>query len=79
MKARLLIIGGIVAASLIFGTYQYIMYQCGTLLVYVETPRQPNLWTCLQIWDLTEDAPSTEKGYFGDESGQNRRLEEDPP
>ena len=79
MKARLLIIGGMVTASLIFGTYQYIMYQCETLPVYVETPRNPNLWTCLQIWELSEDAPSTEKGYFEDESEQNRHLEEDTP
>ena len=55
------------------------MYQCGTLPVFVETPRNPNLWSCLQIWELSEDAPSTEKGYSEDESGQNRRLEEDPP
>jgi len=52
MKSRLLIIFvGIVLTSIIFGTHQYLMYQCGTLPTFAETPRSPNLWNCLQIWE----------------------------
>ena len=51
MKTRLkIIIVGIILASISFGTYQYIMYQCGTLPIYMETPRNPSLWHCLEIW-----------------------------
>ena len=50
MKTRLLIIIGIILTSIIFGTYQSIMYQCGTMPVFVETPRNPTLWKCLDMW-----------------------------
>lgn len=51
MKTRKLILIGIIVPSIIFGTYQSIMYQCETLPVFVETPRNPNLWKCLGIWE----------------------------
>ena len=51
MKTRLLIIVGIIAVILIIGTHQSLLYQCGTLPIYMETPRNPNLWNCLEIWE----------------------------
>ncbi len=27
------------------------MHQCGTLPVFMETPRNLNLWSCLEIWE----------------------------
>lgn len=53
MKTRLLIILGIVLTAIVFGTHQSLMYSCGTLPVFMETPRNPNLWNCLEIWENT--------------------------
>ncbi|MEX0863179.1 hypothetical protein [Nitrosopumilus sp.] len=51
MKTRtLILIVGIILTSIIFGTYQSILYQCGTMPVFMETPRSPTLWKCLDIW-----------------------------
>ena len=36
---------------MVFGAHQYLMYQCGMLPVFMETPRNPNLWNCLEIWE----------------------------
>jgi hypothetical protein len=52
MKTRYkIIIVGIVLTTIIFGTHQYLMYQCGTLPIFMQTPRSPNLWNCLEIWE----------------------------
>ena len=59
MKTLFLIIIGIVLASIVFGTYQSLMYQCGTLSVFMETPRNPNLWNCLEIWKTQSEKPPT--------------------
>ncbi|MGY5147907.1 MAG: hypothetical protein ACW9W4_07910 [Candidatus Nitrosopumilus sp. bin_7KS] len=58
MKTRYkIIIIGIVLATTIFGTYQSLMYQCGTLPIYMETPKNPNLWHCLEIWEKQHYPP----------------------
>lgn len=58
MKTKLkFIIIGIVLTSIVFGTYQSLMYQCGTLPVFMETPRNPNLWNCLEIWENQSEQP----------------------
>ena len=54
-----IIIIGIVLASIVFGTHQYLMYQCGTLPVFMETPRSPNLWNCLEILENQSDNSDT--------------------
>jgi hypothetical protein len=52
MKTRYkIIIVGIVLTTIVFGTHQSLMHQCGTLPVFMETPRNPNLWNCLEIWE----------------------------
>lgn len=52
MKTRLLIIIiGIVLTSTVFCTHQYLMYECGKLPVFMETPYTPTLWKCLEIWE----------------------------
>ncbi len=52
MKTRYkIIIVGIALTSIVFGTYQSLMYQCGTLPIFMETPKTPNLWNCLEIWE----------------------------
>ena len=59
MKTRLLIIVGIVLVTIVFGTHAYLMAQCGTLPVFMETPRKPNLWSCLQIWENQSELTSS--------------------
>ena len=62
MKTRhKIIIVGIVLATMVFGTHQYLMYQCGTLPVFMQTPRSPNLWNCLEIW---ENQPESTSSYM---------------
>ena len=35
------------------------MYSCGTLPVFLETPRNPNMWNCLEIWgNMLEQHPN---------------------
>ena len=52
MKTRTkVIIIGIVLTTTIFGIQQSLLYQCGTLPIFMETPRTPNLWNCLEIWE----------------------------
>jgi len=56
MKTRYkIIIVGIVLATIVFGTHTYLMAQCETLPVFMETPRMPNLWNCLEIWENQSD------------------------
>ena len=50
MKTRLLIVVGIILTTFVFGSYQYVMYECGTLPVFTQTPKMPDLGYCLQIW-----------------------------
>lgn len=66
MKTKILLVIGLVAASVVFGTYQLLMYQCSTLPIFVETPYQPDLWKCLKIWEHAGDNPFTGEGYFED-------------
>jgi len=54
-----IIIVGIVLATIVFGTHQYLMYQCGTLPVFMQTPRSPNLWNCLEIWENQSESTSS--------------------
>lgn len=52
MKCRSKIILIVIILTIaIIGTYQSLMYQCGTLSIFMETPRDPNLWNCLEIWE----------------------------
>ncbi len=52
MKTRTkLIIIGIVLAFTVFGTHQYLIYECGKLPVFMKTPYNPTLWKCLEIWE----------------------------
>jgi len=56
MKTRYkIIIVGIVLPTIVFGTHTSLMAQCGTLPVFMETPRMPNLWSCLEIWENQSD------------------------
>ena len=58
MKTRYkIIIVGIVLTAIVFGTYQSLMIQCETLSVFMETPRNPNLWSCLEIWGNQSKQP----------------------
>ena len=50
MKNRILIIAGIVIVATGFGVYQYLMYDCGTLPIFSETPYNPTIGKCLEIW-----------------------------
>lgn len=61
MKTRFLIIIGIVMASIVFGTYQSLMYNCGTMPVFMETPNKPTLWKCLDIWKHQSEQPSPQR------------------
>ena len=61
MKTRLLIILGIVLTSIVFGTYQSLMYSCGTLPVFMETPYSPTLWKCLDIWENQSEQPQPQR------------------
>ena len=40
----------IVLASIPFGAYQYFMYECETLPVFMHTPSTPTIWKCMEIW-----------------------------
>ena len=52
MKTRYkIIIVVIILTAIVFASYQYLMYGCGTMPVFMETPRMPNLWSCLEIWE----------------------------
>ncbi len=56
MKTRFkIVILAIIIATIIIGSYQYLMFQCGTLAVFMETPRTPNFWKCLEIWQNTSN------------------------
>jgi len=61
MKTRIkIIIVGIVLTTIVFGTHQSLMYQCGTLPIFMQTPRSPNLWNCLEIWSESDFVPVNE-------------------
>lgn len=62
VKTRLkVIVIGIILASVSFGTYQSVMYTCGTMPVFMETPREPTLWKCLDIWKHQSKQPQPQR------------------
>ena len=59
MKTNLkVIIIVIVAVSIPFGAYQYVMYECGKLSVFMHTPSTPTIWKCIEIWKHQETSES---------------------
>ena len=48
----------IVLSSIPFGAYQYFMYDCGTLPVFMHTPSTPTIWKCMEIWKHQETSES---------------------
>ena len=50
-----LIIAGIVIGISILGVYQYFMYQCGTLPIFMETPYTATIWNCLEIMENSKN------------------------
>ncbi len=58
MKTRYKIITiGLVLTTIVFGSYQYVMYECGTMSIFKDTPRMPNLLNCLSIWEHQSKQP----------------------
>ena len=70
------IIAGVVIAASILGAYQYFIYECGTLPVFMETPSSPTLWKCLEIWENQKDGQVFGEKYqykFGETTIKNEK------
>ena len=67
-----IILVGIILSIISFGVSQYVMYECTTMPIFMETPYNPTLWKCLEIWE-NQSLQSEQK------IGETGKLPEIPP